>query len=219
MVTAKSTRSAFWFVRVDGPESFLRQKCEALASQIGVKAMLAAYHEGDRKENPHCHFVIEIDSNPQKQTFALRIKSLFEITNKNNYSLEVWDGKRGAGACSYLFHEENPSILVNRGFTEQDILEATTANAAVQRVVRMNREKASTRLPDQAVAHFENLRVNSEVLRHDIMVFMLKRIKSGENHHPGSYLLKKYVEEVELRLLDANEIEEYAAHLINNLWR
>lgn len=219
MVATKSERSKYWFVRVDGPKEFLTSKCVELGSAIDIFAILAAYHTGKSKENPHCHFVVELkyekdQEGPQKQSFADRIKKVFGITNKNQYSLQKWDGVRGAGAVSYLFHEEDVSILVNKGFTDEDISAAKLANDAVQKVVNVNAERASGKLVQRALEHFKN-----GGTRHEILVFMLKEIKEGNSYHPGMYRLKTFVEEVELKLKSPDELEEYAWDLEKNLWR
>ena len=79
----------------------------------------------------------------------------------------------------------------------------------------LNKEKASTRLVDKAIEHFGGVTVVPP--RHEILLFMLRRIKDGESYHPGSYALKKFVEEVEIRLTD--NLEDYAYSLEKELWR
>jgi len=41
MATAKQTMGTMWFVRVDGPEEFLRQKSKELCGKIDTKRMFA----------------------------------------------------------------------------------------------------------------------------------------------------------------------------------
>ena len=176
--------------------------------------VLAAFHVGEKKENPHVHFVIQIQNSIQKQSFALRIKSLFGITKKTEYALALWDGERGAGACSYLFHEPEVEILVNKGFTEDDIQRAKLANDAVQRVVAVNKEKASHKLVERAFSHFNDGR---EFTRVSCLAWMLKEIKSGEHYHPGEFMLKRYVEEIEVRLSD--DVDMLALEMARRLWR
>lgn len=211
----KSDRSNYWFVRSDGPESFLRQKCGELATQMDVKAVLAVYHEGDSKENPHMHAVVELSSEPQKQSFDVRIKKLFEITKKSNYSTKIWDGIRDAGAASYMFHEEQASILVNKGWTVEELATAKAANAAVQKVVAVNKQRAKTTLPVRAKEHF----VGQQPGKYEILEYMIELIHAGEVYHPGEFMLKRYVEEVELQLLGKNDLGYYVRDLHSRLWR
>ena len=213
---AKSTRSNTWFVRVDGAQSFLAQKCQEMAQNIDVEEMLAAYHEGAKKENPHCHFVIKLKSDPQKQSFAIRIKKLFEVKDRN-YALEVWDGAHGLGAVSYLFHEEEFKILVNRGFSEQDLADARKANDAVQRVVAINKEKASTKLPDKLYDHFKEMK---GVTRTEVLHELIKRCRKGEHYRPMDHQIKQYVEEVIMRLINTDqEMDEYVYSLERRSWK
>lgn len=217
MVAAKSVRSKYWFVRFDGEKEFLRQKCEGLSRCLDTEAMLAAYHKGNTKENPHCHFVIELSAEIQKQSFAVRLKKHFGLEDKSrNYALDVWDGERGAGACSYLFHEEDVCFLVNKGFTQAEMDMAKAANEAVQKVVAVNKEKASMKLVDRALEEFTGKLYS----RTDILAFMIQLCRRGDHYWPGSFMIKKYVEEVEIRLLESDEgVWDYAQRLENSLWR
>lgn len=208
-------RSAHWFFRVDGEKEFLRQKCEELSQCIDVEACLAAYHTGKTKENPHAHVCISLTSTPQKQSFAVRIKQLFRVEKKSQYALSVWDNDREKGATSYVYHEEDAIIFCTKGFTQAQLDAAQIANAAVQKVVNLNKERAEHKLVERALKEFEN----AQPTRLDILEFMLTCIKNGDNYHPGTFMLKRYVEEVELKLLPAQDLREYAALLENNLWR
>lgn len=218
MPATKATKSDKWFVRIDGPEEYLRQKCEELAKSPDTELMLAAYHRGKTKENPHCHFVIQIKSEIQKQSFAVRIKALFNIEKKTQYALDVWDGVRGQGAVSYLFHEEDQVIIANLGFTDKEIMDAKAANEAVQKVVAINSEKASHKLVQRALDEFEMKPYQHRTKIH-ILTFMLELCKKGECYYPGTFMIKKFVEEVELKMLDNDNLEAYACNLARQLWR
>lgn len=215
-MATKSKKSALWFCRFDGEKEFLRSKLKELAGCIDVEELLGAYHLGDKKTNPHTHFVMKLKGEPQKQSVAVRLKKLFGLEQKNrDYAIDVWDGDHTKGATGYLFHESECEILVNKGFSDADIASARLANEAVQRVVEMNKEKASNRLVEKALEHFNG----KDASRQDILIFFAKRIMEGENHYPGSFMLKRYVEEVELRQLNPSELTRWAWTLENNLWR
>lgn len=188
-----------------------------MAQWIDCEQMLAVYHVGDKKLNPHTHFVIKMTKALQKQSMALRLKPMFGLeTSNKDYALDVWDGDTRQGATGYLFHEENVEILVNKGVDASDIEAARVACAAVQKVVAINKEKASVKLVDKALEHFEGKR---HVTKQDILMFMGKRIIQGESYFPGSFGLKKMVEEVELkRCKSDDEIEMWAINQMNNLW-
>jgi len=200
-----------WFVRVDGPESFLRQKCEELSRWIDTQSCHGVYHAGaSKKENPHTHIIMTMLSTLQKQSFDIRIKKLFEVDNRNGYSTKAWDGNLGEGAGSYLYHESDDSpVLCNKGFTELHIVEFKRANASVQRVVALNKEKANTKLIDLAMEEFKDSEW-SYALEEDIFNYMLYRIKNGDNYHPGDFRLKTFVQEVHLRLLPKSKFQEFA---------
>lgn len=192
----KSTRSRYWFARVNGPKEFLKEKCKVLAEQLDVVSFLAAYHTGDTKEHPHTHFVIELNREPQKQSFAVQIKQLFSIEKRSDYSLDVWDGKRGAGACSYLFHEDDAEILFNKGHSDEDITTARSANDVVKRVIAVNKEKASNKFVDKALVKFEG----EEPDERDLLEYMLELTRNGELYWPGTFRAKQLIEEVRIKM-------------------
>lgn len=214
-VPASRQKSDKWFVRVDGPKEFLETKCGELSRCIDVVSLLAAYHTGETKENPHCHFVIQVVCEVQKQSFAVRIKNLFGIDKKSNYSINVWDGNRCMGAVSYLFHETSACVIANRGFSDEDLANARAANDAVQAVVSVNAERASNKLVQKAMTHFAGFHAT----RRDILLYMLREIHDGNNYHPGEMCLKRYVEEVEIKRSSHEELEELAYRMEKNLWR
>lgn len=204
-----------WFVRSDGSEEFLRQKCGELATWIDVKAVLAVYHVGSSKENPHCHAVIELTSELQKQSFDVRIKKVFGIEKRSQYATKIWDGVRDAGASSYMFHESDAPILVRKGWSDDDLAQAKASCAAVQKVVAMNKERASTKLVDKAIEHFGK----ASPSRGEILRWMLLECRDGGSYYPGAFMLKKYVEEVQLKLTDKADFEFFASDLEAQLWR
>lgn len=216
-MATKAQKSSTWFARVDGNREFLEGKLKELAQQIDVEQCLAYHHLGGKKDNSHCHFVIRLSGSPQKQSFAVRIKKLFSIDKKSDYALDVWDGVKDTGAVAYMFHEENAIQLVNKGFTEAELEKAKTANEAVQKVVAINKERASTKLVDKAIERFKD--ETYEVSNVDILHFMLKEIKDGNSYHPGMYRLKTFVEEVSLKLTRDEDMWGYAQRIADQLWR
>lgn len=214
---AKSTISTTWFARFDGEKEFLVDKCKIIAGWIDTDQFLAAYHVGDAKSNPHCHFVLKTREGIQKQSMAVRLKKVFGLEQKNrDYSLDVWDGDTRKGATGYLFHESTSEILVAKNFSDDDIAAARLANEAVQRVVELNKEKASNKLVDKALEHFKD---KIGVTKAEILAYMGREILEGNSHYPGSFVLKRYVEEVELRRYKKSDIDVWAALMEISLWR
>lgn len=218
---SKFERSDKWFVRIDGDKLGLQLQCVELSRQEDVLSLLSFFHKGSKKENPHCHIVIQVKKEIQKQSFALRIKSLFkQIKKRSDYALTVWDGVRTSGAVSYMFHESEVEMLYNKGFTEEELSFAKQENDRVQVVVDVNKERASNKLVDKAIEYFMNKKTEyGYVNKRTILLYMVEECKKGENYYPGSFMLKKFVEEVELRLLDDADVGNYVESLYHQLWR
>lgn len=202
-------------MRSDGSEEFLRQKCGELATWIDVKAVLAVYHVGGSKENPHCHAVVETTSEIQKQSWDIRIKKLFGIEKRSQYSTKLWDGKRDAGASSYMFHEKDAPILVRKAWSDDELAAAKKACEAVQKVVAMNKERSSTKLVDKAVEHF----AKANPSRYEILEYMLLECRDGGSYYPGAFMLKKYVEEVQLKLTTKADFRFFVEDMERQLWK
>jgi len=184
---------------------------------IDVSGILATYHIGAKKENPHTHFIIDMTTTLQKQSFDIRIKKIFDIeTSKakaNCWSSKPWDGKYGEGAGSYLFHEEpDGDPIIQKGFSNEDVRVFREAAKTVDRVLKMNSEKASTKLVDAAVAEFSKDK-DDFISERDVGMFMCKRCIDGSNYYPGTFVLKKYIEEAMLKLKG----ESYAHTLLNKI--
>lgn len=208
MPAPKSAVSSLWFVRVDGDIEVLRPKVLAFASTIDVVNMLSVHHTGQKRENPHIHFVCGMTTSIQKQSFALRVKRVFEVVDRG-YAVDVWDGNRGEGAASYLFHEPVWNILVSKGWSDDEVQEAQRIGQIVSKEVAKAKDKASQKLVERAVKHFDG----RNPCKFDITSYMIDEIHRGSAYHPGMFKLKSYIEEVELKLTPQNQLDR-----LKNMW-
>jgi len=161
------------------------------------------YHTGQTKENPHCHIVLELTSELQKQTIDTRLKKLFIIEKKSQYSSKVWDG--ADSAISYMFHEPNHIVIVNKGFTEEHLAKCKQLNESVQAVIQVNKDRAPGRAVNKVIEYFNGERPT----RKDIICKFLEMIREGEMYEPGNFQLEKYMEEVYLKTRTADEWDDY----------
>lgn len=205
-------KSFKWFVRVDGNKDDLTSMCSEVKGWIDTKRMLALYHTGATKENPHIHFVIELSSEIQKQSFDIRIKKVFKIEKKSQYSTKVWDGEHSA--CSYMFHESPHHIICNKDFTSEELDKFKELNASVQKVVELNKSRAPGRQVDRIVEEFGN----DKPTRKDIFVRFMEKIKDGEMYEPGDYQITKYVEEAYMKTRGKDEWDDYVDERYHKLF-
>jgi len=213
MPALKSAKSFCWFVRIDGEEEVLRPKVLQFASCVDVVDMLCCAHMGAKHENPHVHYVITLNHEIQKQSFAVRVKHFFQVVDRG-YALDTWDAKRAEyGAVSYLFHEPGAKILVKKGWSDSEISEAQRVATVANEAITESKEKASTKLIEKAIKHFEGKHPS----KYEILQFMIYKIYERENYHPGNFKLKQYVEEVEIKLTD--NIKLLIGNIYNDLWR
>lgn len=222
VTAAKSVRGRFWFIRVDGPKEFLKTKLALMAGWIDTHAVYAVYHIGDKKTNPHCHICYEMkpsDKLIQKQALAVRLKELFSIEQRSQYAIDVWDGIRDSGAGSYLWHEQTAEEMVNVGWSDEEISQAQAHNASLQKVLAVNREKASNKLVDKAVEYFMMDAQERVITKKEILRYVLKACRLGENYYPGSFVIKKYVEEVQLKITSEENFEDLVSNMYSELWR
>lgn len=222
---AKSVRSAHWFCRMDGTKEALTVKCaelETAPAWIDVVRWLAVYHTGRRGENPHIHFIMEINGAIQKQSFDVRAKKYFDIKSKSDYSTKPWDGNL-EGAGSYLFSDKDHEILASKGIHEAEIVEMQIHNDKVQEIVVENKKRASGKLVDKALEWWAKEHSDKSYVagRHQMLVFryIMTQIRDGHNWHPGMFQIKKYCEEISIKLCDPNHWADYVELQYNNLFR
>ena len=214
MPAPKSAVSALWFVRVDGEIEVLRPKVLSFASTLDVVSMLCVHHTGQKKENPHVHFVVSMNTSVQKQSFALRVKKVFEVVDRG-YAVDVWDGNRGEGAVSYLFHESDAPILVRKAWNDDEVKEAQRIGQLIAVAVSTAKDKASQKLVERAVKHFEG-RVPT---KYDILSHMVDAIYKREAYHPGMFKLKSFIEEVEIKLTPVDQLERLKNSMYTDMFR
>lgn len=208
----KSTLSSKWFVRIDGEVSYLRPKIIAFAECIDLVGMLCVAHTGSKKENPHVHAVIEMCSEVQKQSFALRVKKTFEVVDRG-YALDVWDGKKAEyGAGSYLFHETDAIIVLQKGWSDDEIKEAQRIAKLTNEAVAEAKEKASVKFVEKAIAKFEG---KSPSAFH-LFEYLMQEVAQGM-HWPGTYKAKQMVEEVEIKM--TNNLAHLTQIYYNTIFR
>lgn len=209
---SKQQRSKMFFVRVDGRREFLIEKLRQLEQAIDTVKLLSLAHIGSAGENPHCHFVIQIGADIQLQSFRERIKVLFQVQKKTEFSVKIWDG--ADPACSYMFHELDEVILSVKGYTDDDINRFRELNKKVQEVVAINKTRGGGRLVDRVVEEFRDERPD----RKDILVNLILKIRDGEMYEPGDYQLSKYVEEIYLKTTGKYHIDDYCEERYRKLF-
>lgn len=206
-------RSKMWFTRIDGNKEFLIEKCKEMKGWLDCKRAYGMYHTGEKKENPHCHIVIELETELQHQSFNARIKNLFKIEKRSQYSSKVWDG--GEGAVSYMFHELSDIVVINKDFDEGYLSKCRELNNHVQKVVDQVKDRAPKRVIDRLVEGYGN----DQPSRREILKDMLNLIRSGEMYEQGDYRLKSMVEEVYLKTRSQDAWDDYCEERFRNIFR
>lgn len=206
-------KSTKWFCRVDGQKDFLTEKLKIILGWVDVVRLLAAHHMGDKKENPHIHFVIELNSDIQKQSWDTRFKKVFLPDKKSSWSTKVWDGH--ASACSYLFHETTADVISSKGFTLAEIDTFKQLNASTQAVMAVNAERGPKRVVERVLLQMGK----AQWSRYQIFEKLIELIKAGEMYEPGDFMLKRYVEEIYLKSLPDDGVWGYTQDRFNNIFR
>jgi hypothetical protein len=215
MVASKSTKSSKWFARIDGEVEYLRPKMLAFASQIDVQSILSTHHTGKKKENPHCHCVIEMATEVQKQSFALRLKRHFEVVDRG-YALDTWDGRKAEyGAVSYLYHEDDAPTLVSKNWSPEDLAEARRIAKDANAVIEKAKDKASIKWVDKALDHFSNW--ETEPTQYQVFSYLLEEVHARRTYWPGGFKAKQLVEEVGIKLTP--NLSAMTNQLYNTIWR
>lgn len=209
----KADKSCKWFVRVDVSKDGGIACAGMMLQWIDMKRLLMIHHMGEKKDNPHVHFVIELSSELQKQSLDTRMKKVFIVEKKSQYSSKIWDG--GDEACGYMFHEPDCVICHNKGFTEDEIARFRILNESVQKVIAVNKEKASCRAPDRAIEHF----AGSSPSRREVLEYYVTQIREGLMYEPGDFQMARYIEEVIVKVTAKEDLDWYVDTRLRRIFR
>lgn len=219
-------RSNFWFVRVTGDATELCQCMKLFAEQVDCKKVLCVHHMGDSNENPHIHFIVQMDArvNPeglQKQSFDNRLKKYFDKKDRD-YSSKIWDGQL-IGAGSYLFHEESP-VLFNKGFSDDEIEVCKKHNegvkAAKQKAKALGPGAAVDRAIDKLRDKLQRNTMSYEQKQFYVYCLFKQEVRNGELHEQASYKWKQMVEEVIVKCIDSDsKWNEYLHDSFKNIFQ
>lgn len=204
-----------WFCRMDIAKDDCLAKLRIVLGWVDCLLLLATHHLGDTKENPHIHFVVKLGSKIQKQSFDIRFKKVFNPDKKSSWSTKPWDGQDAA--CSYLFHESTADVIINKGFSDEEIDKFKKLNESVQKVVAINKAKGANRIVDRVLHEIE--KDDKSYNREDIFTRLITLIRDGEMYEPGDYRLKAITEEIYLKSLPSHRVGAYAIQRFRNVFK
>lgn len=206
-------RSRKWFVRITLPHQILKEKFTTVLGWIDMDYALFIGHIGNKTEKEHGHMLISMRSELQKQSIDTRFKTIFGVKGAD-YSSKPWDGEDAAGG--YMFHDEQYTMLGNKGFTEEVIEKYKQLNKKTQEVIAVNKEKGANRNVEAVLTLFKG----EQPSRYEVATAFLKRIRAGDMYDPGDYKIKSMVEEVLIKLCETDqEFNEYCNNRLNNIYR
>jgi len=208
-----------WFIRITADEKHIVNRMLEWTHSIHgstIQRQLMVSHIGMKTEKYHVHMLVELKTILQKQSVDKTFKKMFEVSGAD-YSSKVWDGEMGAGAGSYLFHDPQHRIILNVGFTDAEIDHFKQINEEVQKVIVINKQRASGR----AVERILNQIVDSQInwTREQICMVLLKDIKEGSMYEPGDFVLRRFIEEIYGKQFTGDNWDKYAKLRCSNLVR
>lgn len=215
MPRAIQTRSNQWFIRITAPWEHIKSKIPTVESWIDYRSMMVGYHHGDKNGAPHAHICLILSSELQKQSLDTRMKKLFGV-EKQQYSSKVWDGDRKA--MSYLYHDAEGEVVNMMGLTDEEVEGLKTLNRDIQKVVAVNKGKASHRVVEYVMEKWMSGGGVSWT-RWEIGDCILRAVSEGQFYDPGDMLLERYINEIELKMNahDKVALDEVIASRLNRL--
>lgn len=191
-----------FFCRISYQHAELQGPLNALAAWVDMAKVIVATHKGDTKEHEHIHMCVELTTTIQKQSFDVRLKKLFNLAGGNkDFSTKIWD--KSLDACSYLFHEPDAEIVLNRGHTDDDIALYKRMNERVQTIVKQNKEAGANKSINRIIEL-----VGIDCTHDDILHAIHDDIRAGKMYHPG-FRLVAMVEEVYIKTRSDTSYERF----------
>lgn len=191
-----------FFCRISYQHAELEGPLNALAAWVDMARVIVATHKGDTKENEHIHMCVELTTTIQKQSFDVRLKKLFNLAGGNkDFSTKVWD--KSLDACSYLFHELDAQVVLNRGHTDDDIALYKRMNERVQAIVKQNKEAGANKSINRIIEL-----VGVDCTHDQILHAIHDDVRAGKMYHPG-FRLVAMVEEVYIKTRSDTSYERF----------
>lgn len=175
---------------------------QGMVEDTDYNKILCVSHKGNKDEPSHYH--ICVGTSVKEDAMRKRMKKLFTKGKGNGHmSIKPWIDD---GAVSYCFHEQDECIVVNKGFTEEEITKAKKANGKIQEEIKKAKEKASWKLEEQA---YNVLKAKEKPYYTEMEIGMcvVTLALSGDKYVPNDWLLRAMVSKLQWRLA-GNEYEQ-----------
>jgi len=203
-------------MRLNIIESY-EDKVRALAMTEDYTKVLAISHKGEKGENPHYH--ITFLTNVKPKAFRARMVKTFDLGKGNQHmSIKEWDGKDEANA--YMFHEKGYRMILNKGYSEDDILRFIKINEEVTKKVEKAKEKASWKL-EEILVNKITLEVDKERIKRmtsrDIAYYVLRECFESDKYQPNDFQLKGMCDRINYKLKEPTEKEMVIHDIIGRI--
>lgn len=181
-----------------------------------MERCLIVGHIGEKTEKEHVHGIINLSKILQKQSFDVRLKSIFNVSGAD-YSSKCWDGNMEHGAGSYMYHDPNATEIYCKGFTQDERTKFRECNKQVQAVVEENKSRASGRCVERTLELIKQS--NRQWTRREILRTLLEDVRNDRMYECGDFIMRKYLEEIYCKQLSDSQWDQYVELRMNNVLR
>lgn len=189
------------FIRLNEHEGYEQHLKKCFHDKEEYTHILGVKHRGSRGENPHWHILISTQQSID--AVRKRIKLFFKEGKGNAHcSIVPWDG-RLPGAGSYLFHEIDVPIVLQKNISEEHITICKENNDRIQVLVQEAKDKASYKLVDRVI---DVLKDTPEFDRYinwtksNIREVMIDVLFETQIHPPTKWQFDAYCNEILMKL-------------------
>lgn len=197
----KSDKSTKWCIRVTAPWEHCEIKYKAIREWIDHRSSAIGYHIGGKTGKAHCHIVIEMSAELQKQSLDVRVKKLFDVKGAD-YSSKIWDGNKKA--LSYLYHDKSGKVEINMEMTDEEKKEVENLVVVYDEIVTTAKGKASYKCVDVVLEAIKESGETWEARK--IARYIFSGVREGKWHPPGS-MMERYVDEILIK--QGNDSDAY----------
>lgn len=186
-----------FFIRIDGPMEFLKDKSKVVKSMLDVETVAFGYHLGRKKDNPHVHIVVKLKKQIQQQTMVTRLKTLYGVKTASQYSCVIWDGD--IKCYSYLYHEGETDVdVANAGLTPEDEYKIKTLIDVYKDIIVQAKQKASHKCVEACLMVIEASGTTWE--KWNIGMWIMKEHREGRFYLPADQRqFAKFIDEIYLK--------------------
>lgn len=198
-----------YFVRINSHPGY-EESIIRLSDNDDYTHILCVKHKGEKGENAHYHLTLK--TAVKQQALRVRLRNIFDQGEGNKHmSMKKWDGDTKAN--SYMFHEETHHIILNKGYTDDEINDMKKTNEKIQIEIDKAKSKASWKLEEVVLKRLAKDNLGG-ISQREIAKMILEEAFQSDKYQPNDFQLKAMADRIRYKSSARQEDKEAVIYSI-----